>query len=128
METVTTPSVRFNLRDDGILEMERLPTGECLAGLIPEQTEGVRRLTGDTLCPALWKPHGAPVTEAAGWRQWIEEVPHLFTAVAIVHDEESDGPLPSFVDVLPALLTPLEVFADEEEAVEWLSRFQATPR
>jgi len=125
VESILTTAVRLTLRDDGILEVEHLPGAEqTTADLVSEQIEAVRRLIGDTPRPSLWKPHRAPMGDAAVWQQWIDGAAGSVVAVAIIHDEQRDGPLPPFVEASAAALSiSVKAFADEAEAVEWLSGF-----
>ena len=125
MESTLTTAVQVTLRDDGILEVEHLPGAEqTTVDLVPEQIEAVCRLIGDTARPSLWKPHGAPMGDAAVWRQWIDGATGMVVAVAIIHDEQADGPLPPFVEAAASALSlAVKAFADEAEAVEWLSDF-----
>jgi hypothetical protein len=124
VETIVTTAVQFTLRDDGILEVEHLPgTGETTADLVPEQIEAVRRLVGDTPRPALWKIHKTPMADLAAWREWLQVGAHFGVAVAIMHDEERDGPLPPLVAATASFMFPIKTFTDEAEAVEWLTGF-----
>jgi hypothetical protein len=125
VESILTTTVRFTARDDGILEVEHLPgAGQTTADLVPEQIEALRRLIGDTPRPSLWKPRGAGISDAAVWQRWIDGAAGYLVAVAVVHDEHHHGPLTPFVEASAAALSiPVETFAGEAEAVEWLSDF-----
>ena len=126
MQTIKTTAVQITLRDDGILEIERLPEGETTADLVLEQIAAVRQLIGEKRRPLLWNPSGFLMTDPAAWKQWVEEAPDLFVAAAVIHDEEQGEPLSPYWAV-NAMLIPLQVFVDEAEAVEWLSGFVDSP-
>ncbi len=123
METIVVNYVRFTLRGDGILEIDPLPGAMTTADLVPDQIAAVRRLIGDAPRPVLWKPHGKPFTDIGAWRQWMDVATNVAVAMGILHDEQRDGPLPSFAAVANSMLFPVRAFVDETEAVEWLSGF-----
>ena len=123
MQSIETLNALFALRDDGILEVERLPGDLTTADDVLDHVTAVYRLIGDKPRPALWKPRGAPFTDVGAWRQWIDVATNIGVAVAILHDERRDEPLPPFVEAADALLFPVKTFTDEAEAVEWLIGF-----
>jgi hypothetical protein len=127
VETVVVNLVRFTLRDDGILEIEPQPGVMTTAESVPDQIAAVLRMIKGTPRPVLWKPHGRPFTDIGAWHQWMDVATSVAIAMGIMHDEESDGPLPPFAAAADSLLFPVETFVDEAEAVRWLCSFIKPP-
>ena len=54
------------------------------------------------------------------WPPFIEQIPSLLSALAMVVSDATSHQAMSFQDAINALLVPCQVFEDDESAVAWL--------
>ena len=125
MKTVTTELNELTLRDDGIL------AARAINGDIPRTTDPVRRmyvemaeLIENQPRPVLWDPRAIRTIRPDGWLAIIDRLQDLFTALAILVDNEATrAVLGSYPQAFATLLIPARVFEDEDEALGWLVQF-----
>lgn len=126
MRTVDTGFSRSTLDADGIVTTgpinDELPrTGEMVAEILA----GIKSLVGSTPRPIMWTPGDAHL-DPRGWQTLIELVGKVAVAVAIVADDAARVRLGAFPGTADALLLPVRIFGEEDEARDWLLTF-ATP-
>ena len=124
MSSIETPTMVVSRRADGVI------VGKERNFHLPRDPERVGaamnaawELAGHKPCAALWDMRGSPRPNAEAWQLFIHRIPDLFVALAIVADEEAVEVLGAFPATMDALLVPVRVFEDDEEASKWIGRY-----
>ncbi|MFW2338882.1 MAG: STAS/SEC14 domain-containing protein [Acidimicrobiia bacterium] len=124
MRFVETGINQLTLRDDGVLVVRSINSDiPRTAEHVEEMYGALERLIDGRRCPVLWDPRPTRSIRPDGWVAIIERLEALFTAIAVVTDEQAADLLGGYPEAWNALLMPVRRFSDEDEALEWLQRF-----
>ncbi len=121
---VTTDTVTYTLRDDGIVvgravNPDRVRTPQDVASSLDRLDEA----TGGVRMPGLWDPRSLHHFPAPAWRTLISRLELSLLALAIMTDEQMESALGGFPQAIDSLLIPVRLFRSESEAIEWLAQF-----
>ena len=124
MRFVETEINQLTLRDDGILVVRSINADlPRTAQHVEEMYVALGRLIEGKRCPVLWDPRPTRSIRPDGWVAIIEGLEGLFTAIAIVIDEQAADLLGGYPEAWNSLLMPVRRFRDEDEALSWLQQF-----
>lgn len=124
MKTATTELNELTLRDDGIL-LVRSINGEThrTADAVERMYDELADLIDNQPCPILWDPRAIRTIRPGGWVAITDRLERLFTALAIVVDDQTVDLLSGYPASWNSLLMPVRQFEDEDEAMRWLAQF-----
>lgn len=124
MESVSTATTQFTLRDDGIVfGIDINPDIPRTSPNVGAAFDALERLVDGKPRPGLWDPRPAKSFPPGAWKTLIRRLADSITAFAIVADERVQQSLGAFPSAMDSLLIPVRVFRDEAAAIEWLQQF-----
>lgn len=119
MEPIETTTARMWLDDEGIGHYVSIGVASTRETVI-ESMEALGELSGGQPLPILFDSRGWPSGDPASWVQFINTIGTVCSAAAVVVDAESEPKLGAFPPLLDSLMIPFRMFADENEALEFL--------
>lgn len=124
MNSVTTPTTQFTLRDDGIVVGIAInPEVPRTAGNVAASLDELEQLLDGDVRPGLWDARPAIGFPPAAWNTLIRRLLSSISALAIIADERVREAIGAFPSAMDALLIPVRVFDDEAAAIAWLQQF-----
>ena len=119
VKSVSTPTVRFELSSDGIVNSYPVdPTITPTEEIVRVDVAALDELTAGHRVALIWDLRRAPRAGATAWKALIEGLPSSICAIAAVIDEESAS-LGSFPETMHSLMVPFRVFDDTDAAQVW---------
>ena len=125
MNDAETTISRFQLRDDGILDVRAInPEVRRSAELIRSDLQVMAEVTGGVPRPTLWQPVATrePIPPAA-FQVFVSRMGDVGAALAVLVDDSTDTVLGGFPDAVGSLMLPVRTFRNEADATEWLTRY-----
>ncbi len=124
MRTTKTDMVEMTLHSDGVVVVvETNPGARHTAESMHNDVLAFRELTGDQVLPALWDVRAMTRPTPDGWREFINDVSGVLSALAILVDDRTRQITGSYQWAMDSFLFPAGFFEDEATAHGWLLQF-----
>ncbi len=128
MKRVETATTRYELLDNGIVTaLEINPELERSKELVAEALDALEELLDGRRFPGLWDPRPLIKVFPPGWRQLLDRLDDLVTALAVVVDEDTPGVKGLYPTLMQSQYVPVRLFFDEDEAMQWLAGHTDAP-
>lgn len=119
MEPIETTTARIWVDEEGLVNYASrgvVSTKET----VKESMEALSEVTGGRPVPILFDSRGWPSGDPASWVHFINMIEAVCSAAAVIVDGDSAPRMGSFPGLLDSLMIPFRLFADENEAREFL--------
>ena len=128
MESVETPTTRFLVRDDGIIEARGInPETPRTEETVNAAMNALVEIAGGKRKPMLWDVRNLSIGTPGSRVAFVARLSETVSALGLLVDTKIEDSLMSVVEayspIVEALLVPVQLFHDEAEAVAWLQGF-----
>ena len=120
-QVITTTAASVFVDDHGLLHI--VSNGTLSTNETVNETFAAARTLIERPIPTLFDARKWPIGGSDFWVAFIDALPSVVSAGAIVIDPGTSSALGGFPKAVNRLMVPFEVFTSEEEAVEFLLRF-----
>ncbi len=124
MRSAKTDMVEMTLRPDGVVVVvETNPEVRHTPESMKDDVVAFRKLIGDQVLPVLWDVRAMNRPTPEGWKQFLEDIAGVLSALALVVDTDSRQVAGAFPWAINSFMFPARIFESYEEALEWLAQF-----
>ena len=124
MKSIGTDTVTFTLRDDGIVIGRAINPGVQRNDMnVAEALDRLEGLAQGQSLAGLWDPRAVSHFPPEAWRTLVTRLDRTLVALAILVDESTERAVTGFASAIDALLIPVAIFRQEDEAIAWLTQF-----
>jgi hypothetical protein len=121
MDMIKTTASSVYLDDQGLLHV--VSNGGASSASTVKETFAAARTVIDRPVPTLFDARLWPVAGSDFWVTFIDELPSVVSAGAILIAADDAAALGGFPRAVNRLMVPFEVFTQEEDAIAFLVRF-----
>jgi hypothetical protein len=124
MRRAETDMVEMTLRSDGVvIVVETNPGVRHTPESMKNDVVVFRKLIDDQVLPVLWDVRAMDRPTPEAWKQFLEDIAEVLSALALVVDTDSRHVAGAFPWAINSFMFPSRVFESYEEALEWLLQF-----
>lgn len=114
-----TTAARLWLDDEGIIRYVSIGT-ESTAATVAEGFAAIREVAGGKRVPILFDSRAWPKGDPGSWSRFIASLESVCVAAAVITNPRSEKAMGAFPQLVDNLLIPFRLFADEEQALDFL--------
>jgi hypothetical protein len=124
MRSARTDMVEMTLRPDGVVVVvEKNPEVRHTSQSMKNDVVVFRELVSDQVLPVLWDVRAMDRPTPEAWKQFLEDISGVLSALALVVDTDSRQVTGAFPWAINSFMFPTRIFESKEEALEWLPQF-----
>jgi hypothetical protein len=116
--------VEMTLHPDGVVVVvETNPGVRHTAESMHDDVVAFRELTDNRVLPALWDVRAMDRPTPDAWREFINDISGVLSALAILVDDRTRQITGAYQWAMDSFLFPSGFFEDESSAYDWLLQF-----